>query len=64
MRAVWSPAGALNVLFWFAGLTIVAVWNVFHDPTIDHRMLVLGALLPDIVDAPSGGALQIGTQLK
>ena len=44
------------MLFWFAGLTIVAVWNVFHDPTIDHRMLVLGALLPDIVDAPSGGA--------
>lgn len=56
MRGVRSHAGALTVLLWFAGLTIVAVWNVFHDPTIDHRLLVLGALLPDIVDAPFGGA--------
>ena len=44
------------MLLWFAGLSIVAVWNVFHDPTIDHRLLVLGALLPDLVDAPFGGA--------
>ncbi len=31
-------------------------WVVFHDPAIDHRVLIAGALLPDAVDAPFGGA--------
>jgi hypothetical protein len=44
------------VLLWFAGVAVVVVWQVFRDPAIDHRVLVAGALLPDVVDAPFGGA--------
>lgn len=44
------------MLFWPAGAALVAVWNVFRDPALDHRMVVAGALLPDLVDAPFGGA--------
>jgi len=44
------------VLLWFVGGGVVAVWNVFHDPTFDYRVLVIGLLLPDLVDAPLGGA--------
>lgn len=44
------------MFLWFAGCALVLVWVVFHDPAIDHRVLILGALLPDLVDAPLGGA--------
>jgi membrane-bound metal-dependent hydrolase YbcI (DUF457 family) len=43
------------VLLWFAGAAVVIVWAVFHDPAIDHRLLIAGALLPDAVDVWSGG---------
>ena len=43
------------MLLWFAGLSLVVVWLVFRDPAIDHRLVVVGALLPDLVDAPLGG---------
>jgi membrane-bound metal-dependent hydrolase YbcI (DUF457 family) len=32
------------------------VWLVFRDPAFDYRMVVVGALLPDLIDAPLGGA--------
>ena len=44
------------MLLWFAGASVVLAWAVFHDPAIDHRVLIAGALLPDVVDAPLGGA--------
>lgn len=44
------------MLLWPAGAALVAVWNIFHDPAIDYRLVVAGALLPDLVDAPFGGA--------
>jgi hypothetical protein len=44
------------VVLWFVGCALVLVWVVFHDPAIDHRVLALGAVLPDLVDAPLGGA--------
>ena len=44
------------MLLWFAGLSFLAVWLVFHDPAIDHRLVVVGALLPDVLDAVFGGA--------
>lgn len=44
------------MLFWFAGTAVLAVWVVFKDPAIDHRLVIAGALLPDVVDAPTGGA--------
>jgi hypothetical protein len=43
------------VLLWFAGGSFLAVWIVFRDPAIDHRLVMAGALLPDVVDAPTGG---------
>lgn len=44
------------MLFWFVGTAVVAVWFVFRDPAFDHRLLVVGSVLPAIVDAPFGGA--------
>ncbi len=38
------------MIFWFAGMALVAVWVVFRDPALDHRLVVAGALLPDAVD--------------
>lgn len=42
------------MILWFAGMAVVAVWMVFRDPAIDHRLVVAGALLPDAVDAVVG----------
>jgi len=44
------------VILWFWGTAFLTVWIVFHDPSIDYRVLFLGAIVPDIVDAPFGGA--------
>ena len=56
MRFVRAHPRALAVLFlWFAGASLVIVWQVFRDPAIDHRLVVAGALLPDAVDGLLGG---------
>jgi hypothetical protein len=44
------------VLFWPAGVALGLVWLVFRDPAFDYRLVVVGALLPDLIDAPFGGA--------
>jgi membrane-bound metal-dependent hydrolase YbcI (DUF457 family) len=44
------------VFLWFVGMAFLASWLVFRDPSLDHRLIVVGALLPDLVDAPTGGA--------
>ncbi|HEY1280117.1 MAG TPA: hypothetical protein VGF22_10630 [Acidimicrobiales bacterium] len=44
------------MLLWFWGTAFLTVWAVFHDPSIDYRVLFLGAVLPDLIDAPFGGA--------
>lgn len=44
------------MVLWFAGLAFVLVWSVFRDTAIDYRLVMLGAVLPDVVDAPFGGA--------
>jgi hypothetical protein len=43
------------VILWFAGAAFGIVWVVFHDPAIDHRLVMAGALLPDVLDGPTGG---------
>ena len=43
------------MLFWPAGVALGLVWLVFRDPAFDYRMVVVGALLPDLLDAPFGG---------
>lgn len=50
------PTPERPVLLWFVGGSLLAVWLVFRDPAIDHRLIVAGALLPDIVDVWTGGA--------
>lgn len=44
------------MLLWFIGGALVITWLVFHDPAIDYRVLLLGVLLPDVVDGLFGGA--------
>jgi len=44
------------VLLWFVGTAVLSVWFVFRDTRFDYRFLVLGALLPDVVDGLWGGA--------
>ena len=44
------------MILWFAGMSLVAMWAVFRDPAIDHRLVIVGALLPDLVDAGFGSA--------
>jgi hypothetical protein len=44
------------MLFWPAGVALGLVWLVFRDPAFDYRVVVVGAVLPDLVDAPFGGA--------
>jgi membrane-bound metal-dependent hydrolase YbcI (DUF457 family) len=43
------------MILWFAGTSFLAVWLVFRDPAIDHRLVMAGALLPDVVDGATGG---------
>lgn len=38
------------MVLWHAGLAMATVWSVFRDPAIDYRLVVAGALLPDVSD--------------
>ena len=51
------------MLLWFAGLSFVLVWSVFKDTALDYRLVMLGAVLPDLVDAAFGGARYAHTLL-
>jgi hypothetical protein len=42
------------VLFWYTGLSILIVANVFRSTGLDYRLVAVGALLPLIVDLPAG----------
>ena len=44
------------MVLWPAGVALGLVWLVFRDPAFDYRLVVVGALLPDLLDAPLGGA--------
>lgn len=44
------------MFFWFIGTAVVAIWFVFGDPRFDFRLLIVGSVLPAIVDAAFGGA--------
>jgi hypothetical protein len=43
------------VILWFAGTSFLAVWLVFRDPAIDHRLVMAGAVMPDAIDGVTGG---------
>ncbi len=38
------------MLLWFAVPTVVAVFAVFRDASLDYRLIALGAVLPDLID--------------
>lgn len=44
------------MFLWFVGTSVLTIWFVFRDPGFDYRFLILGALLPDVVDGVWGGA--------
>jgi hypothetical protein len=44
------------MIFWFVGTAVLAVWYVFRDPSFDYRLLLVGSILPVVVDAAFGGA--------
>lgn len=44
------------MLFWFAGTAVASVWFIFRDTRFSYRYLVVGALLPDVVDVWFGHA--------
>lgn len=44
------------MFLWFVGGSFVGVWAVLQDPAVDYRVVMLGAVLPDLLDAPFGGA--------
>ncbi|MCU1360576.1 MAG: hypothetical protein JWN99_1865 [Ilumatobacteraceae bacterium] len=44
------------MFLWFIATSVLTIFLVFTDPMFDYRPLVLGALLPDVIDAPFGGA--------
>ncbi|HUQ40224.1 MAG TPA: hypothetical protein VM030_08715 [Acidimicrobiales bacterium] len=45
------------MLLWFLGGGVALVWLVFKDPVIDFRVVGLGVLLPDVLDAGDPVAL-------
>lgn len=44
------------MLLWFIATVALSVHYVFNDPRFDHRLLLVGALLPDVLDIPFGRA--------
>jgi len=42
------------LILWHAGLALAIVWNVFRDGALDHRLVLIGALVPDGLDLASG----------
>src|SRR5207302_6909625 len=58
-----SSCAEASMALWFAGMAVLVVWLVFRDPAIDYRLVAAGALLPDVVDGPWGGARLLHTLL-
>ncbi len=44
------------MILWPIASALVLVWVVLRDPALDHRMVMGGALVVDLLDAPFGGA--------
>ena len=44
------------MLLWFWGTGVLSVWFVFRDPAFDYRLLLVGVILPDLIDVPLGRA--------
>ena len=44
------------MVLWFTGTAMIAMWFTFRDPAIDHRFVIVGALIPEVVSAFSAQA--------
>lgn len=44
-------------------MAFLLVWQVFRDSAIDYRLVMAGAIIPDVVDAAAGGARVLHTLL-
>ena len=44
------------MFFWFIGTALASSWIVFGDPKFSYRILVIGALAPDLVEIWFGKA--------
>ena len=42
------------MFFWFLATAILTIAWVFKDPRFDYRLLAVGAVLPDVIDWPTG----------
>lgn len=45
------------MIFWHVGGAVLLARWVFRDPAMDLRVLVLGAVLPDLIDKPIGSVV-------
>lgn len=48
------------MIFWHVGGAVFLARWIFRDPAMDIRVLVLGAILPDLIDKPIGSVLFTG----
>ncbi|HQZ37023.1 MAG TPA: hypothetical protein PK020_21545 [Ilumatobacteraceae bacterium] len=44
------------MFLWFLGTAALSVFFVFTDPRFDYRLLLVGSVLPDVIDVPFGQA--------
>jgi len=51
------------VVLWFAFGSIFGVWNVFQSSGLDFRLIAIGALVPELLDAPFGAQAYAHTLL-
>ncbi len=45
------------MIFWHLGVTALLVRYVFRDPRMDLRWVLVGSILPDLIDKPIGSVL-------
>lgn len=45
------------MLLWHLGITLLLVRWIFRDPRMDLRWVLLGSILPDLIDKPIGAVL-------
>lgn len=55
-----DPRPPVTVIFWHVGGAVFLARWVFRDPAMDMRVLVFGAVLPDLIDKPIGSVLFTG----
>jgi len=47
---------AEQMFLWFIATSVVSIWFVFRDPNFDYRLLIVGSLLPPVIDGWTSGA--------